>query len=522
LQKIRQTEDQDWIREERIMLDGKPYVSTVLHSEAKGWYYVASVPEKAFAEKSDTQRNIMLGISISLVAAALLISYSASRTLYRPLKQLTSRVRLPAGAAGASKDEVELLGQYLESLDLKNEQLSKDVGRYSDHARHFMLHQLLVGNPPIHNLPLTDGDLLGDNSPYIPLLILDLNSIRMIESYSKHDCSLYYYAVDNIAKEILAADGEAQIIMLQPGMFVMALSMDNPPSPDYLRGLGRKLLDAIQRYLKLNGYVTVSCSDTGVGGLHDAFVEATELLRYRFILGDNQVVLTHDLEASVSIQAEALFQYESDIVVAIRERKWGEAESLFVALTEALQESFRVSEDLLRGYFPQLLNGIVKSVRSLPQDPFDASRLQGLLPLLAECRTLDEVKDFFRSHVFDVLHQEYENNGGVSQRVQLVRRVLDYIEANYDTDLSLQHCAELVQLHSFDLSRLFKQITGINFIDYLIAFRMEKAKEMLGDPQLKIQDIADKLRYSSQQGFIRAFKKSAGMTPGQYRSNLKE
>lgn len=522
LQQMRPPKNADWIWQTKLSMEGVSYHTAVLKSETKNWYYVTIVPEKAFTAKPNDQRNVMLLASVCLVLAGLLISNFATRTIYRPLQLLTSKLSPPKGSSANAGDEVEMLGRYFETLNLKNEQLSKELTHYFDHARHFLLHQLLVGNTPLQNSRLSDQELFTDHLPFIPLLVVDLNWIRMMESYSRRDCSLYYYAVDNIAMELLGRYGKPQVIMLQPGMFVTVVPMSAPLTPDSLRELGHQLLSAIQRYLKLNAYIAVSYSDTGADGLREAFEEASGLLRYRFIVGDNQVVLTHDLEASVSIQAEVLFQYENDIVVAIKERKWNEAEGIFLTLTEALQESFSISEDLLRGYFPQLLSGIVKSIRSLPQGLFGAEQVQRLLLELAKCRTLEEIEAFFRNNVFTVLNQEYEDTNGSSQRVQLVRQVQEYIHDHYDTDLSLQHCAELVHLHTFDLSRLFKQVTGINFIDYLIEFRMEKAKEMLNDPQLKVQDIAEKLGYTSQRGFMRAFKKFTGMAPGQYRSKLKD
>lgn len=522
LQHLRQTENSQWLLQTKLSLEGVAYHATVLRSDTRAWYYVTAVPEKAFTAEPNAQRNIMFLISVGMVLAGLFISYRASRTIYRPLQALTSKLPSPRRTLSSGQDEVELLGKYLESMNMENEQLSRDLTRYFDHARHFLLHQLLVGNTPLTGSALSGQELFSGQASCIPLLLLDVNRDRMAESYSREDCSLFYYAVDNITREILGRYGERQVIMLEPGMFITVVPAPAPLAPDSLREMGQQVLDAIRRYLKLHVYIAVSCSYTGADGLHEAFEEASGLLRYRFIVGDNQVILTHDLEASISIQAEALFQYENDILVAIRERKWKEAESIFLMLTEALQESFSISEELLRCYFPQLLGSIIKAVRTLPQTSFSEEQVQRLLPQLAECRTLDEIELLFRESVFAVMLREYEEWNGAGQRVQLVRQVQDYIHNHYDSDLSLQQCAELVNLHTFDLSRLFKQVTGTNFIDYLIELRMQKAKEMLEDSQLKIQDIAEKLGYTSQRGFMRAFKKCTGLAPGQYRSKLRE
>lgn len=522
LKKIKEAANADWIIQDKLKLDGLFSNTVMLRSESKNWYYFAVVPEKAFTTKANTQRNVMLGISLGLALAGLIIGYRASLVLYRPLQLLTNKLKPTEASAnmGSDGDDVAWLDRYLERLSMENKQLSEEMGLYFNHAKHFLLHQLLVGNMPHQDMVLGEQEALPDHCLFIPLLIVDLNRIKMMETYSQRDCSLYYYAVDNIAMELLEEYGKPQVIMIQPGLFVTIVLMENRLEAEELRGLGRKLQNALLSYLKLNSFIAVSYSESGTDGLHEAYEEAFSLLRCRFLAGDNQVMLIHDLEASVSMQADVLFQSENEIATAIRSRQWNEAEGIFQGLTDTLQESFHISEDILRGYFPQLLGTIMKSVRLVPRNPFDADTVQKLLLHLAECRSLEEVRSFFQSRVFTVLRQECEETGISSERIHLVKQVQDFIHKHYDTDLSLQQCAEQTGLTPFDLSRMFKQVTGVNFIDYLIEFRMEKAKLMLTDPNIRIQDVADKLRYSSMQGFMRAFKKSTGMTPGQYRNKL--
>ncbi|RXZ84063.1 AraC family transcriptional regulator [Paenibacillaceae bacterium] len=523
LAKIKEAADADWIIHDKLNLDGVYSNTVMLRSESKNWYYFANVPEKAFTMKANSQRNIMLAISLGLVLIGLLFGYRASRSLYRPLQKLTSKLKPAAANTNivSDGDELAWLDRYLDLLSLENRQLSTEMNIYFEHAKHFLLHQLLVRSIPHQNHSLSEHEAFPNECCFIPLLIVDLNQNRMMKSYSRRDCSLYYYAVDNIAMELLGENGNPQVIMIQPGLFVAIVPMEDRLAPEELRGMGLKLQDTLMRYLKLDSFVAASYSDTGTDGLHEAYEEASGLLRYRFLAGHNEVMLIHDLEASVSMQAEVLFQCENEIAAAIRSRQWNEAEGIFQSLADTLQESFNISEDLLRGYFPQLLGTIVKSVQLAPQDSFDSDTLKELLLHLAESRDLEEVRSFFRDRVFEVLRQEYDDTSASSHRIRLVEQVQDFIHNHYDTDLSLQQCAERVGLAPFDLSRMYKQVTGVNFIDYLIQFRMEKAKALLANPDMRIQDIADRLRYSSQQGFMRAFKKSIGMTPGQFRSKLK-
>lgn len=67
------------------------------------------------------------------------------------------------------------------------------------------------------------------------------------------------------------------------------------------------------------------------------------------------------------------------------------------------------------------------------------------------------------------------------------------------------------------LSSYFKEKTGTNFSDYLNELRIGRAKELLLNPELRIQDVAAAVGYQNVNSFIRMFKRSSGVTPGEYR-----
>ncbi|MNL81897.1 HTH-type transcriptional regulator YesS [compost metagenome] len=68
------------------------------------------------------------------------------------------------------------------------------------------------------------------------------------------------------------------------------------------------------------------------------------------------------------------------------------------------------------------------------------------------------------------------------------------------------------------VSKLFRQQTGLTMTDYLIAVRMEKAKQFLTDyPQLKNYEVSSMLGYSDPVYFNKLFKKTVGLTPKEYK-----
>lgn len=111
---------------------------------------------------------------------------------------------------------------------------------------------------------------------------------------------------------------------------------------------------------------------------------------------------------------------------------------------------------------------------------------------------------------------------GVQQKTvhESVERIKEYIRAHLGEDLSLVRLAELFYFNPSYLSRLFKQATGRNLIDYITQLRVERAQTMLLDHRRRIGDIATALGFESQHYFARFFKKATGMAPQEYREHL--
>lgn len=98
-----------------------------------------------------------------------------------------------------------------------------------------------------------------------------------------------------------------------------------------------------------------------------------------------------------------------------------------------------------------------------------------------------------------------------------VRYIEHYIRNNLEKDLSLEHLASLVHLSPSYLSREFKRLSGENISAYITAERMAKARELLVEGSLKNYEIARLVGYEDPVYFSRAFKKTTGLRPSEFR-----
>lgn len=98
-----------------------------------------------------------------------------------------------------------------------------------------------------------------------------------------------------------------------------------------------------------------------------------------------------------------------------------------------------------------------------------------------------------------------------------VNKIIDYIEQNYDQDITLKSLARYVMMGENYVSALFKKKTGETLIHYLHRTRVEKAIEYLTTTDLPVNRICQNVGFMNDNYFIKIFKRMTGMTPSQYR-----
>ncbi len=101
-----------------------------------------------------------------------------------------------------------------------------------------------------------------------------------------------------------------------------------------------------------------------------------------------------------------------------------------------------------------------------------------------------------------------------------IKRALDYISDNYQSAISLHTLASETNYSLFHFLRIFKLHTGMTPFEYLLTFKIEKAKDFLTNTNYTIAHICDLCGFSSCSYFSQIFKKRIGVTPTDFRKSI--
>lgn len=129
-----------------------------------------------------------------------------------------------------------------------------------------------------------------------------------------------------------------------------------------------------------------------------------------------------------------------------------------------------------------------------------------------------ELKQWFLEKISVLCSSRKDEMGDHSQGV--VSDAKRYIEQNFHRDISLEEVSRNVNISPYYFSKVFKEETQMNFIEYVTGMRIEKAKLLLSDGQMNIKEVCRETGYGDPNYFSRIFKKMVGVTPTEYREKM--
>ena len=99
----------------------------------------------------------------------------------------------------------------------------------------------------------------------------------------------------------------------------------------------------------------------------------------------------------------------------------------------------------------------------------------------------------------------------------MVKKACDYVNSHLSEDFSLEEAAAAVGVSQFYLSKLFREITGQTFVNYIGGQRLERARSLILETDFSIKEISAMCGYKDQNYFSKMFKGKFGLSPTELR-----
>lgn len=140
---------------------------------------------------------------------------------------------------------------------------------------------------------------------------------------------------------------------------------------------------------------------------------------------------------------------------------------------------------------------------------------QDYLPSLLEISDYEHLRKWF----MDKLTKACQNvmSRKENQSNTIIDRAKKYIDSHFEKEISLDEVSKEVDISPYYFSKIFKDATGQNFIEYVTGARIAKAKELLSETDLSMKEICAMVGYADPNYFSRTFKKNVGVTPTEFK-----
>lgn len=125
----------------------------------------------------------------------------------------------------------------------------------------------------------------------------------------------------------------------------------------------------------------------------------------------------------------------------------------------------------------------------------------------------------FFQQLIDTSSNKPEEKNEAEPALNYVQWVVEYINQKYSEPIGVRSISESCGIDRSYLSKIFKYATGYTLQEYLIQFRVKKAKQLLKETSLSVQHVSYSVGYNDAFSFSKVFKKQTGMSPTEWRKS---
>lgn len=469
---------------------------------------------------------IIIGI-LTVVLGTLYILY-ITRKNYRPIKAMMNRIQVlqfrEQSLDSTSRSELVLIDRALETL----------INQTVDYQKQYD-ENLLVQRRQLF-LDLMEGEQRGsleeklqhfepftDEAVQFAFIAAEMNRYEEFRrKYPAKEQNMLKLTLMNLFQELAVEEGLQGWAEWVSGNRIGLMTGGGE-----LRTDKQKLTILAERYLRwvsdnlgLSLAIGIGPVVDGLEAISESCTAAETALQHKLSLGRDMIVLSDSLPDRSTLHSYKYLQMLSEIVREFRiaDENWRQrVDELFrwFSSDQIKDEEIHMLLHMLIQMLDRELGQLSDSLRRM----FAETGLQGYYSEMEMQATLEQVHAVILKWLAEIYRTYVSVNESKSYRA-MISEMKVYIEENFDNpDLSLKHLSDRFQISGKYASHLFKEEFDMKFVDFLTQLRMQRAEYLLATTSDNLQDIAQKLGYTSSITFGRVFKRVVGVTPGDYRKH---
>lgn len=475
-------------------------IVTEFTSTQTGLHYLAITPPEHFEALVKAFGSKVLLFMLFLTAVGLSIAVLVTRFNYAPIRSLVAKLRVQGVPSRRRRSEVKEIDRILSGLlpYTEHPELLQQAERANRRKR--LADAVLKGYPEGWDRLRAEAETVQWRLPYTFLGI----GIARFDNELPESATVASYVGDGyVCHPLLRLDLSRQMAFL--------INTRN-------RHAGWNEFEDLQNQLRRvgGGPITIGISSftDEPSGLGRCYLEGVTALDYRFVAGTNRVIMHRVLPDPDHEELGDTQWAIEQIRLNLRNCK---VDNLKQSIEELIQRCHRLPLSAARYVYWEVIHTIREFAQSLSGADEHAENLIPHIQLLTQFESMEELSEFLSEWSQKV--QDYLMERNSNERSIMVNQVKYFINRNYSRiDLSIQSLADHFEISQGYLCRLYKAVEHSTILTYISEVRLDAARRLLTETTSTVKEIATMVGFIDSASFIRKFKKSVGVPPGEYRS----
>lgn len=337
-----------------------------------------------------------------------------------------------------------------------------------------------------------------------------------LESYTEEDRQYIKFSMSKRAEEMMGFESVAMNYKDQDAYMLMMAGRDSNELEDQnLIQKFEQLVKECGKRFRTSISVGISSLASSIEEIATAYRQSRECLKYKMFLGKGKVILYSDI-VHTQLVSNVLQVYDRETLIDGLKMR---SEAMVQECLDDMFSNIREHEFMHSDYLKMLINEMISLVNVTM---YQIGEKQPEIPdnektpweEINEKETLDDIQNWVNRYFGEIYGSFSHRSNKRNSRV--VEQIIDYIKENYDKDISLNDLSKKIYITPNYLSNIFSNYMGQGFMDYLTAYRVDKAKELLGKGDYKVYEVSEMVGYKNSNYFRKIFKEMTGVSPSDY------
>jgi two-component system response regulator YesN len=355
---------------------------------------------------------------------------------------------------------------------------------------------------------------LDEDSRYCVLVLQLQRYYSTFSGMTERERQLLSLKIQDECRRIGKEYGETICFKSRVGEYVMIISLEEDEYEDKLLQISEKIQTHMKEYMDRLVYIGISNMFTGLKNIKTAYENAANAISKRYLL-DDKLQISIDKYETDSEMKDYREKARKNLLECLSQGNTEKVTDVLNDLFGRISQEFDHNEQQnLMIYLLLLPTRIINDMKIKTENVYSDQR--AIMEQFLCCKDFHEQCVLIQSLYTQVATMMQSLSKTHSHAI--VDQVRRKIEERYKEQISISTLAEEVYLTPTYLCVLFKQTTGSTINEYLTMTRLEKAKQLLADSNIKLYDVCYEVGYLSPSYFSRLFKKYVGISPSEYRN----